>query len=293
MKINEVNNANFKTQNFGMLKKSALTSDIQWYAVERYKPDLQSKTMNTVDDLRKWFKNMFDKDYEKYCTRGVGALQEALPWKEGFEKFEGIHPDKWIWQATAFNGLIKEKYMTLFDMEAILDAISIIKDRLSKGKHMFSFSHEYSNVLRKKSLEKYFPGNPTPTGWTKLSKSDDEIKTQEVINDIRRLSCGTNWCTKGSLAAKSVIMNKGDNFYIYFERGIPKIGLRTEKQRIPAIVAKGITIPEEITEASMEIKDKWNRPQKKLFETELAEWIEKYPGVRVWEDDISMFGDGR
>lgn len=292
MNINKLSDSNYNTPAFKMLKKSALTSDVQWFAVERFKPPLEKKEISSIADLRLWFKKMFDKEYEDASKKGPGLEKQIRPWKEGFAKFEGAHPDTWIWQAAAFHELIKEKHIVLFDPEAIIDTVNVIKDRLSRGRTMFNFLHEYTKVLREKGLQKYFPEDAERTGWIKFQQSDDPKKNQETIDDIRRLSCGTNWCTRDSFFAGLTIDGKGNNFYIYYEKGYPKIGLRTETFYRPAMSYGGKTIPAKTTEGSMEIKDKWNRPHIDIFQNELKEWEEKYPGVSVYQEDISMLGDG-
>ena len=213
MNINNISHD--KNINFGMLKKSQLKNQFQRHFTEKFKCPLEK--FDTFEELERWSAAKFLNMKDSSKNEGIGIRDMLKGWENGLNALTYKIKDSSLWQVIAYDGIKKIKdYIPLYEEDIMLATIDKIYSKLNPHHNAFNFVNEYSNILKEKTLTKMFPKDSDRTGWLKFVKSKDPEENKEVINDIRRASIGTNWCTKSNLFAKLCITD--GNFYIYYKK---------------------------------------------------------------------------
>ena len=252
---------------FGMLKKSKLTPFKRVFC-ETYHPPLEK--MYKVEDLTKWV----EKNYEilKKPNEFVGIEEALKPWKDGLENLDNArHRNSVYWKYLIYDSMkhLHTSYLPFFDMNMLIEAIASIKSDIKQGCEKFNFFKLYSNHIKEVALNKYFAKNSKRTGWIGFVGSNNIEKQEEAIKDIRALSIGTTWCTKGPLFSKLSIETENNGFYIYLKDGKTLYGVRTKNN---------------LTE---EIKNEHNISvdlPKDLYE----QLLKTNPAIEIWQNNVSM-----
>ena len=271
----QVNNSNYNvnTFSFGMLSKSKLTPFRRVFC-ETFHPPLE-KMKNDRDELTSWV----EKEYKRMAfiphdSKGIAEVLE--PWKECVEEKLDLarNRNSIFWKFLIFKNLINlnTTYILAPKLDIIVKTIDDIKKNIHKGTEKFNFYRQYGNHVKEIALNKYFPNGKERTGWINFVGQTDEKKQKELIEDIRALSVGTNWCTMGPLYSMLSIESPKHAFSIYLDKGKTVYGVRSEGNY------------------TAEIRDDHNLPIN-LPEDMLDSFKKANPEITIWKNNGSMLDD--
>ncbi len=250
-------NNNYYSNNlsFGKLTKAKLTPFKRAFC-EMYHPPLEK--MNKVDDLLIWVSNKYKEVLKPHEMFGIEEV--LVPWKKCVEEKLDLarHRNSIFWKFLILKNIkdLNSTYIFEPKVDVIVKTIEDIKESIKQGSQKFNFYRQYENHLRENALKKYFKNGEEKNGWIEFSYNDDAQKQAETTEDIRALSTGTKWCTKGSLYSGLAVESQDDKFYIYVENGKTKYAVRTERnytQEIRDTHNDATYLPEELFESLKKI----------------------------------------
>ena len=234
---------NQDTVSFGSMKKSQL-EDIDLVVVNKYKIPIESKHINSGEDIQQWCYDKLNTDY------GIEEEPEDLGENGYTVKAErDVLFDEWMNYCLNENDDYNNAASLL-----VIDSIAPPKEDLTKyppvliksvsdatideikkninlnRNYQVNFYNMYQNNLLNHYLKEIADNNYT--GWIKIpSQENDSENFIDNVNKLKALS-HKSWCTKTYSAASHLA--KGD-FHIYFDQKKPTIGLRFDEGKIQEI----------------------------------------------------------
>ena len=223
---------------FQAMKPSQFTG-FDYACVRKFKAPVEK--FNILEDLYRWSKEKFQKILNRNFE---GRQQTTLIQREAILK-------EWNSYLTEENQAIKpalaliilssivkdlksnnDKLPPVLNKRVLADSITNLNTILDNDKNSsFDFAKIYStktNTLYKTEQKKEM----IDSGWIKIpSLANDRENFSSNVDKLKALSA-ESWCTKSFNAEP--YLSKGD-FHIYFEDGMPRLGLRFDKDRLVEI----------------------------------------------------------
>ena len=260
MKINPLNFKSFKNTNqrrlylplrplrgdcvsFSSMKKTQF-SRLDLMVVNKFKAPIEK--FNNNDDFQKW---CFDKLNNEYILQ-KSKICSSNNMQARFQKEDTL--DNWINYVTIENETYKPALQLLIissiasnidyntnkmppalDEDVLADTISEMNDNCKKDKNYnVNFYKLYTSKLFQKTITEHNLDDIEQTGWAVIpSKENDPDNFDDNVKKLQTLSC-KSWCTR-SYNAK-LYLTDGD-FQIYFENGVPKLGMGFGENQILSI----------------------------------------------------------
>jgi len=211
-------------------------SGIDYACVRKFKAPVEK--FDQKEDLYSWAVNQLNACVAEKNVEGKSELTKVRRTESIFEwrLAIGFDLNKAPLALIALSSLLKDvksdndRLPPVLSVNALSATLADLEKKLAENKELkFNFKDIYYSHL-KNSLngEDY----TNFTGWVYIpSKRNDVLNFEKNVDKLKILSHDT-WCTKNYHA--NIILEEGD-FYIYLEKGNPKLGLRLKDKLLTEI----------------------------------------------------------
>jgi|GEM_PF-1103613 len=234
------------TVSFGAIKKTSLEG-FDLACANMFKAPLDKFSSN--EDFNLWAKKELEKflDFNKYKgPEEIVSIERnkiLKEWKNYLRDKSNIYINDPALSLIIFSGIVKDldndsaNLPPSLNKGVLADTIEQINKNLKADKnYRFNFNKIYQNNLRMYYTQdiddiKTLDGSVIE-GWVKIpSRSHDPKNFNKNVNMLKALSY-KSWCTKSTQAEP--YLKKGD-FYIYYDKGYPKVAIRFIGDKIQEI----------------------------------------------------------
>lgn len=194
----------------------------------------------TIDDFKRWAEQELAKktDLSQYSNKKSYVEKEIkkglLQWKDYLQS-DDLYKSNPALALVIFEGLTRDMAPNICVLPPVLNkpvlgkAVDNLKVRIKADpRAVLDFNKLYDESL----VSEFTKDLADKTGWIKIpSKLNDIENFEQNCEKLRTLS-HKNWCTK---RFKSKEYLTGSDFYIYFQKGKPKVCIKTDGNKISEI----------------------------------------------------------